>query len=501
MNGLFVLLPVILSIGIVSAIPFSDAKEYDQICIDKVWIENTKGKIACVTPSTADVLVERGWGTMLDDSALLEPVACTLDYNPVCGVDGKTYGNMCALNAVNTELAYKGECNYTGQYGIDYEAELSLVPQVDGGKTALTVTPVIGTPDREYSDVYVAGTEELAENEMRLTFCGTGMPFPVYQQAAACLLVELGNGDILIFDLGTTSASRINGMGIDGNKLNKIFIGHLHTDHIGDLAIFWSQGGFSGRTVPLEVYGPTGPDHSTGTAYYVEKTLEANKWDLESRKTGIPTEGMAINVHEFDWEKTQVIYEENGVTITSFPAIHALDGAVSFRLDWNDLSMVFSSDTKPNKFLVENSQEVDVLIHEGFAPAQTLSDVMGMPIETATFISEEAHTPPNAAGVVYDMTQPRLAVLYHVILTQDIVSESFESLRTSYAGPALYAEDLVTINVTPDYIISRPTEIVKNIYPDYKATEGVVEGSEYGLSDWLVDSKIDWKSYIEEKTQ
>jgi YVTN family beta-propeller protein len=35
------------------------------ICEDKVWIENPKGRIACVTPSTADKLVQRGWGTIL----------------------------------------------------------------------------------------------------------------------------------------------------------------------------------------------------------------------------------------------------------------------------------------------------------------------------------------------------------------------------------------------------------------------------------------------------
>jgi len=37
-------------------------KNSNQICIDKVWIENKKGKIACVTPTTSDKLVERGWG-------------------------------------------------------------------------------------------------------------------------------------------------------------------------------------------------------------------------------------------------------------------------------------------------------------------------------------------------------------------------------------------------------------------------------------------------------
>jgi ribonuclease Z len=291
---------------------------------------------------------------------------------------------------------------------------------------------------------------------------------------------------------------RVNGMQIDGDKLTKVFLGHLHLDHVGDLDILWAQGGFSGRTVPIEVYGPSGPNHELGTKVFVEHMLASGQWDLESRKTGIPTAGMAINTHEFDFTKTQIVYEENDVTITSFPAIHAIDGAVSYRLDWNGLSMVFSSDTEPNKFLVENSQNVDVLIHEGFIPAQTMTDIMGTPLEISTFISEKAHTPPDAAGVVFHMTQPKLAVLYHVILTQEVITESFELLRTTYAGPSLYAEDLVTINVTPDYIISRPTEIVKNAYPTYKAAEGEVEGSEFGKSDWLVEALIDWKSIKED---
>jgi len=73
----FALIPLILSIGIIPAIPFSDASEYSQICIDKVWIEKTTGKIACVTPSTAEKLVERGWGTILSDDTFDEPSETT----------------------------------------------------------------------------------------------------------------------------------------------------------------------------------------------------------------------------------------------------------------------------------------------------------------------------------------------------------------------------------------------------------------------------------------
>jgi alkyl sulfatase BDS1-like metallo-beta-lactamase superfamily hydrolase len=69
---IFALIPLILSIGVVPAIPFSEGVESEQICIDKVWLENSKGKIACVTPSTADKLVERGWGTILSDDIFAE---------------------------------------------------------------------------------------------------------------------------------------------------------------------------------------------------------------------------------------------------------------------------------------------------------------------------------------------------------------------------------------------------------------------------------------------
>ena len=68
----YALIPLILSIGIISAFQFSDATEYTQICIDKVWLESTKNKIACVTPTTAEKLVERGWGTLLDEADLEE---------------------------------------------------------------------------------------------------------------------------------------------------------------------------------------------------------------------------------------------------------------------------------------------------------------------------------------------------------------------------------------------------------------------------------------------
>jgi len=75
----------ILSALIISGATMSTdifAEESNQICIDKIWIENSKGKIACVTPSTAESLVERGWGTILEDSDNLQSLSSMFAVHP-----------------------------------------------------------------------------------------------------------------------------------------------------------------------------------------------------------------------------------------------------------------------------------------------------------------------------------------------------------------------------------------------------------------------------------
>jgi len=62
---------------------------------------------------------------------------------------------------------------------------------------------------------------------MRLVAGGTGMPTARPKQAASCWLLELGNGDKFIFDIGTGSAERIAAMQIPYNFLDKVFLSHL----------------------------------------------------------------------------------------------------------------------------------------------------------------------------------------------------------------------------------------------------------------------------------
>lgn len=116
------------------------------------------------------------------------------------------------------------------------------------------ISPVASVPNR---DVYYPGSEELKPDEMRIVACGTGMPNARPKQAAACWLVELGNGDKFIFDIGTAAADRLSAMKIPYDYLDKVFIGHLHADHFGDLDALWVGGVLANRQRPLRVWGPS----------------------------------------------------------------------------------------------------------------------------------------------------------------------------------------------------------------------------------------------------
>lgn len=351
----------------------------------------------------------------------------------------------------------------------DSESRSLPAPAFAGGTKAITLTPVVGTPPRRYAEVFIPGEEKLADGEMRVTVLGSGNPWVTRAQASASILVEVGNAerDLLVFDLGSGSLANYASLKLPVNKLNKVFLSHLHADHTSDLLTLVGSYAKVGRADgPIYLWGPSGTEPRLGTRHFAGAVEEALAWDTEAGRGPINPDSMEIVVSEFDFSQTQVVYEKNGVKVTAFPVVHALSGAVGYRVDFAGLSFVFSGDARPSWPLVRACEGgVDLLIHECFPPAAVLAAESGLSIERATMALDAAHTSPKAAGKVFRLVKPRMAGLWHTLLSPQVIPRVFSELRTVYDGPVVQTQDLTVFNVTKEAVVARQAKVSDQLPP------------------------------------
>lgn len=368
-------------------------------------------------------------------------------------------------------------------------AQIGPENMIDGELFPQGFTPV-EIKNGVYPRDYYPNTELLGPDEMRVTALGTGMPNVITgKQKASGWYVELGNGEKFMFDLGSGTMENLAKLRPDWSKVDTVFASHLHSDHVGGFAELYIGGWMNGRHTPLHVYGPSGSEPRLGTKAFVDNQVKSWAWDVEGRRTGFPIAGGKVVAHEFDFRNEGVIYEENGVKISSFPAIHILDGPVSFRLDWNGRSFVFGGDSFPNRWFIKYATGAELVVHECFFTPRTLERILETPYPQAVFISSYIHTPPAAFGKVMSAVKPRHAIAYHSWTWHDVYDETFAAVRETYEGPLTIATDMMVWNVTDEQIVVREVIASENVQPTgtsaaYRAADR--EPPEVSV-DWISD--------------
>jgi len=180
----------ILSILIVGISPSIFAAESTQICIDKVWIENIKGKIACVTPSTAATLVERGWGTILVDNDNLQVLASMFEVHP------------------------------------------------EKMRTAAPLPETAKGPQIDYSKGYLV--EEIRDELYWVT-----------DGAYNTMFLTTGQGVIVVDAPPSIGENYLNAIAeVTDESITHVIYSHTHNDHIGSASIFPDDGGASTTITP-----------------------------------------------------------------------------------------------------------------------------------------------------------------------------------------------------------------------------------------------------------
>ena len=282
--------------------------------------------------------------------------------------------------------------------------------------------------------------QPLAEGEMRITFLGTSC-LPMLTQQGVSVYLEVGPTkkvgrhhvplDYAMFDCGMGVLANYIAAGIPYGRMNKIFIAHLHADHMSELSAIYCFGESADRKFPFYVWGPSKSGlrdpvshqiHEDGTKAILEHFRKVWRWHTEAfsftsngyedyelptkESWGTPVDLVPVGPRyrenargkpigakyadplndsyalipiELNWCKVGGVAYDNkltGLKITHFPVIHCRRGSIAYKVEWTPpgipgaktLSMIYSGDTKPTWTMVNQAKGVDVLIHEMVMP-------------------------------------------------------------------------------------------------------------------------------------
>jgi ribonuclease Z len=271
---------------------------------------------------------------------------------------------------------------------------------------------------------------------MRVSLLGTGTPKPIMERFGPSILVQAGS-ETLLFDAGRGCLQRMTQLNLSYQKINALFLTHLHSDHIVGLPDLWLTGWLtSRRATPLLIYGPVGTNKMIE---YLQKAFEYDiKIRIEDDKAS--GEGCRLLVNEI---KEGIIYEKNGVRIIAFEVDHyPIVPAFGYRIEYKGHSVVLSGDTRYSENLIKYAKGTDLLIHEIVLPPDTLNKA------DPKYNIVAHHTTPQQASKVFNEVKPKLAVYSHVSnpylrSEQELVKQT----KADYSGAVILGEDLMTISI------------------------------------------------------
>jgi ribonuclease Z len=286
-------------------------------------------------------------------------------------------------------------------------------------------------------------TPALADPAMRVHLLGTGGPELTPDRQGYATLVE-APADLLLFDVGRGTLQRLYEQRINPKRVTRIFLTHLHSDHISGLPELWMTPWFLlGRTAPIEIWGPP------GTAAMVAGMQAMYGHDVRMRANAFnPAAAIAIKVHEI---RPGPIYDHDGLRVSAFTVEHADgDPAYGYSIERAGRLVVLSGDTTDTPGLSRVSRGADLLVQNVIAFSPRLSAMPEMQGVLAKL------TTPEQAARLFKEARPGLAVFSHIVKKEmggkagdDMIVARVRA--AGYAGPVMigHDRDIVEIGDAP----------------------------------------------------
>jgi len=280
----------------------------------------------------------------------------------------------------------------------------------------------------------------VVDAETRVIMLGTGTPVPDPERAGPGVAVVV-DGQTYLFDAGSgvlqrsvQAAAKFGLPGLTPQNINFLFLTHLHSDHIHDVADFASSRWWS-RTQRLALFGPV------GLAAYNMHMTDMAKIEADLRAAGTPPE-LVTDREGYAATATEVVdgfvYKDERITIEAFEVPHGdIRPAYGYKVTTADKTIVISGDTAYSPALAEKAKGADILIHEVMS-----GDLLATQSEFWQLYHGNSHTRASEVAQVAKVAQPGLVVLYHILFFTASPADIVAEVKRGYPGAVVLANDL-----------------------------------------------------------
>lgn len=264
----------------------------------------------------------------------------------------------------------------------------------------------------------------LAQDSLKVIFCGTSGPLPIVGRAKPCTAIQAG-GSLYLVDIGPEATENFLMWRLPLATVKAVFISHLHSDHIGDLGEFTMQSWIAGRPQPLSLVGPAGVDKLAvgfNLAYENDHRFRKAHHEHHGIPFPLPTGELTAKIITIGKpDGTAEAWNDGDLTVTAIRVAHdPVAPAFGYRFDYKGRSVVVSGDTRKWPALATASRGTDVLIHEAQSNEMTWMTSQGLKmlgnLRTSSIMADTVsyHTEPVEAADLARAAGVRTLVLTHL---------------------------------------------------------------------------------------
>jgi ribonuclease Z len=276
---------------------------------------------------------------------------------------------------------------------------------------------------------------------MKFTLLGSGAVRNNPRRAGPSQILQFGRqqraGRIgWMFDCGRAACLRLAQQGIAAETVDRLFLTHLHFDHVVDVPYFVYVGWNNGRRNRLRIYGPV------GTAHFIDHLIRPPFRDDIASRLGHGKSEFGLDPEVVEISQAGPVLDEDGCRVSATFTDHGGITTLCYRVEGEGRRVIISGDGLPQQDFEDFARGADLMVYECSG--------------TAEFLAQQPwgtwHITPEALGALATRCGVQRLMIKHLVMediTGDLeaVEDMGERIRGNFDGQVMVGADGMTVDL------------------------------------------------------